>query len=76
VEAQAGALAVHDAATKAQQLADAAGVRLGPLLTLSEQGIGRPIPVARGVAAMASMPVEPGEVEVSVVVEARYRLAR
>lgn len=76
VEAQARALAVRDAAAKAQQLADAAGVRLGPLLTLSEQGIGRPMPVARGVAAMASMPVEPGEVEVTVVVEARYRLAR
>ena len=76
VEAQARALAVRDAATKAQQLADAAGVPLGPLLTLTEQGIGRPMPVARGVAAMASMPVEPGEVEVTVVVEARYRLAR
>jgi uncharacterized protein YggE len=76
VEAQARALAVRDAATKAQQLAEAAGVRLGPLLTLTEQGIGRPMPVARGVAAMASMPVEPGEVEVSVLVEARYRLAR
>lgn len=76
VEAQARALAVRDAATKAQQLADAAGVPLGPLLTLTEQGIGRPMPVARGVAAMASMPVEPGEVEVSVLVEARYRLAR
>jgi len=76
VEAQARALAVRDAATKAQQLADAAGVPLGPLLTLTEQGIGRPMPVARGVAAMASMPVEPGEVEVSVLVEARYRLGR
>ena len=76
VEAQARALAVRDAATKARQLADAAGVRLGPLLSLTEQGIGRPIPVARGVAAMASMPVEPGEVEVTVTVEARYRLDR
>jgi uncharacterized protein len=76
VEAQARALAVRDAATKARQLADAAGVRLGPLLTLSEQGIGRPVPVARGLSAMASMPVEPGEVEVTVVVEARYRIDR
>jgi uncharacterized protein YggE len=76
VEAQARTLAVRDAATKARQLADAAGVRLGALLSLSEQGIGRPIPVARGVAAMSSMPVEPGEVEVTVVVEARYRLDR
>ena len=76
VEAQARTLAVRDAATKAQQLADAAGVRLGPLLSLTEQGIGRPMPVARGVAAMASMPVEPGEIEVMVTVEARYRLAR
>jgi uncharacterized protein YggE len=76
VEAQARTLAVRDAATKAQQLADAAGVRLGPLLSLTEQGIGRPIPVARGISAMASMPVEPGEVEVTVIVEARYRLGR
>jgi uncharacterized protein YggE len=76
VEAQARTLAVRDAATKAQQLADAAGVRLGPLLSLTEQGIGRPMPVARGIAAMASMPVEPGEIEVTVTVEARYRLAR
>jgi len=76
VEAQARALAVRDAATKARQLAEAAGVRLGPLVSLTEQGTGRPFPVARGVSAMASMPVEPGEVEVTVTVEARYRLDR
>jgi uncharacterized protein YggE len=76
VEAQARTLAVRDAATKARQLADAAGVRLGALLSLTEQGIGRPMPVARGIAALASMPVEPGEVEVAIVVEARYRLDR
>jgi len=77
VEAQARTLAVRDAATKARQLADAAGVRLGPLLTLTEQGIGTPIlAAARRVAPMASIPVEPGEVEVTVVVEARYRIDR
>jgi hypothetical protein len=76
VEAQARALAVRDAATKAQQLAEAAGVRLGPLLSLTEQGIGRPMPMARTMSAMASMPVEPGELEVTVTVEARYRLSR
>jgi uncharacterized protein len=76
VEAQARTLAVRDAATKARQLADAAGVRLGPLLSLTEQAIGRPFPVTRGITAMASMPVEPGEVEVTVTVEARYRLDR
>lgn len=79
-EADARALAVRDAQARANQLAEAAGLRLGELISLTE---GVP-PLRPGVerygaavgAVMAPGPVEPGQLEIVVNVTARYRLAR
>jgi uncharacterized protein YggE len=69
---------VTDAHERARQLAAAAGVRLGDLLALTEGA--PPVPVAerfdRAALTAAPGPVEPGELEVVVSVEARYRLVR
>ncbi|HXH81752.1 MAG TPA: SIMPL domain-containing protein [Candidatus Tectomicrobia bacterium] len=74
-EAEARAAAARDAEAKARQLATAAGVRLGRLLSLTESGPARPL----GRAALASTPavagpVETGLHEVVVTVEARYSI--
>lgn len=66
----ARAAAVKDAMDKAQQLANAAGVTLGPVQTISEFGRGGPQPVME-MAAMrssADMPIAAGEVGLSVEV--------
>jgi uncharacterized protein YggE len=79
-EAQARAQAVRNAATKARQLADAAGVPLGELLSLTEGTGPRPVVerFARSTAAMAVAPgpVESGQLEVLVTVEAHYRIGQ
>jgi uncharacterized protein YggE len=80
-EGQARTRAVQDAAARARQLADAAGVKLGELVLLSE-GVAPPRPVVREFArasvasAMAPGPVESGEQEISTTVEAHFRIAR
>lgn len=71
-EAKARALAMQDAAAKAQQIAAAAGVRLGRLLSVTE---GSPVrPVVERFATMAPGPVEAGQVEVTVSLAARYAI--
>jgi len=72
-EARARALAVQDAAARARQVAAAAGVGLGPLLSVRESAPVRP--VARMTLATTVGPVEPGLLEVTVRVEARYAIA-
>jgi len=70
--ARARADAVRQAVTQARQLADAAGVTLGPILSIMEVTAGEPPqPAARdsAVAASAAVPVEPGTQDVSVTVE-------
>jgi uncharacterized protein YggE len=79
-QAQARALAVRDADAKARQLADAAGVRLGELVSLSE-GVAAPRPMGErfdvGVAtATAPGPVEPGQLEIVVILTAHYRIEK
>lgn len=62
--------AVKDAMDKARQLADAAGVTLGPVQSISEYSRGGPQPVME-MAAMrssADMPIAAGEVGLSVEV--------
>ena len=77
-ESEARALAVRAAATKAKEIAAAAGSRLGDLLSVTE-GVGpRPI-VAQAAAVMAARPsgpgpVEAGQLEIVVNVHARYRI--
>jgi len=73
---RARTLAVGDAAAKARTLAMAAGVTLGPLMSIQESTMNRPIPVfamARAVAAEA-VPVAEGEERVSVNVTMLYTI--
>jgi uncharacterized protein YggE len=61
--------AVADATAKAEVLAEAAGLTLGPVEEIAEGGAQRPVPFARMDMAMAeSVPVAPGEVSLDAVV--------
>ena len=64
----------------ADKVAEAGGVRLGELVTISEGTAARPvIPFARGELAVPGAgpgPVETGQLEVSVTVEARHWIDR
>ena len=77
-ETEARALAVKAAAATAGQLAAAAGVSLGPLVALTEDQASRPVVPRMTTAAMgaAAGPVESGQIEIVVNVEARYRIGR
>jgi uncharacterized protein YggE len=75
VEAEARARAVKEAASTAQQLAAAAGVRLGELVSLNEEASRPVMPrMAMAAAPLSAGPVESGQVEVAVSVEAQYRI--
>lgn len=78
-EAEARALAVANAAAKARTLAEAAGVRLGELLSLTE-GVAPPRPMIERFAAAGALagpgPIEPGQLEIAVSVTAHYRIVR
>jgi len=71
-EAEARALAVRDAGLRAGQIAAAAGVRLGRLLSATESAAAQPM--ARMVMTTMAGPVEPGQLEVTVSVETRYAI--
>ncbi len=73
LEAEARAAAVRAAKTKAETLAAAAEVTLGPLLRIGE-GIGTvdPGPIMRGAMMEASAPIATGEVDVRVSVTITY----
>ena len=72
-EAEARKLAVQNAAEKARQVAAAAGVRLGRLLSVTESGPVRPV-ARMTTMAMAPGPVEPGQLDVTITLEARYAI--
>lgn len=76
--AEARKLAVADAVARARQLADAAGARLGELVSLTEGVASAPV-VQRleraALSALAPGPIETGELEIVVTVEAHYRIA-
>lgn len=71
-EAKARAAAVAEARARAEQLASAAGVRLGPVLSITEQGGAGPMPMFARADAMPAPPVAPGSVGVTVSVEVVY----
>jgi len=78
-ESRARAEAVREATTRARELAAAAGVRLGELAWLSEASFSRPpigAPAFRAQFAGAPGPVEAGQLEITVTVEARWRISR
>lgn len=80
-EARARENAVREATARAEQLAAAAGRRLGALIWLGEGAMARPWPdqflrtTQMAIPAMAPGPVEPGQLEIAVTVDARWRLA-
>lgn len=75
--ADARAVAVRDAMMKAGQIADAAEVTLGPVLSITENGgMPRPVNMEMSTARMSdSVPVVAGEVSLSVSVSMRFAIA-
>lgn len=76
---QARIEAVKDALTRAKTLADAAGVKTGQLLEISEQSFSpRPVPMARAEMAMGraadAVPVAVGENSYSVTVNVMFAI--
>jgi uncharacterized protein YggE len=71
--------AATDARGKAEALAEAMGMRLGPVIEVTEGGaVGRPIPMARHAmlaeSFAANTPVQPGQLQVTASVTISYRL--
>ena len=71
---QARELAVQDALRKASLYAAAAGLRLGPILSIDEGGGTAPPPAYRMEAMLEATPVAEGEVSYSAAVTMRFRL--
>ena len=75
-QAEARQEAMADAAAKAEELAELAGVRLGQATFISESSAGQPpVPVLAEMAVMSaavSTPISPGEVEIRVTVQVVY----
>jgi uncharacterized protein YggE len=73
--AQARANAVRQAQEHAKQMADAAGVTLGRIRSITEMPVSPPSPLGReGAAATAPVPIEPGTQELAVMVELVYAI--
>jgi uncharacterized protein YggE len=74
---QARAAAIKAAQDKARQLAQAANVTLGKVISISEGGAVS-VPMVRTVSAVMSgegtVPIETGELEISVTVEMRFAI--
>jgi uncharacterized protein YggE len=77
-ESTARQAAVKNASAKAQELAGAAGVTLGAVQTISESVSGSPLPefrmAAAAPAAQASVPVEAGQMMVTIDVNIVYQI--
>jgi uncharacterized protein YggE len=75
-KAAARADAVRQALTQAEQLAEAAGVELGPIRSIVELPGAQPAPYrAEAADARQAVPVEPGTQELSVAVEVVHGIA-
>jgi hypothetical protein len=73
LRAQARTAAVTQAKEKAKQLADAAGVSLGPLLSITEgSSTPPPMPYAAQAKALNDVPVEPGSQQLLITVDLVY----
>jgi uncharacterized protein YggE len=73
--AQARANAVRQAQAHAKQMADAAGVTLGRIRSITEVPVSPPSPLGReGAAAASPVPIEPGTQELAVMVEVVYAI--
>ncbi|WP_323803546.1 SIMPL domain-containing protein [Sulfitobacter litoralis] len=68
--------AVSDAMARAKQLADAAGVKLGKVVSMSETSQGfRPMEMRSAQMKSMDMPIETGEVDVSAQVSLQFEIA-
>lgn len=84
LKAEARTQAVHQAQLQAEQMAKAAGVKLGAIRLISEVPANSPTPyydaVGRGAvgapAAAAPAPVEPGQQELSLTVDVVWEIAQ
>ncbi len=81
LQTQARALAVKNAAAKAQTLAEASGVTLGQPVTITETSLGGGPPIAFAAraefaedSALSSTPIEAGELTISVNVTIVYEI--
>jgi hypothetical protein len=72
---QALKVAVAQAKTKAQALADAAGRSLGGVVTIVEGGGSPPIPFSVGAASSGNTPIEAGTQDVQATVTVTYSLS-
>jgi uncharacterized protein YggE len=73
-------LAVEDAKTQAQELADAAGVKLGKILSLSANQQSGPVPVVEGKAYAgmggSAAPVAAGQLAITVYANITYEISQ
>jgi len=67
--------AVAQAKTKAQALADAAGLNLGGVVTMVEGGGATPLPFAVGAASSPNTPIQPGTQHVQATVTVTFALS-
>lgn len=76
--AQARTAAIHDAQTKAQQMASDAGVTLGRILLITETSAPPPTPLRADVAAAPAAAqvaqISPGEMNVTVTVQVTFAI--
>lgn len=77
-QAAARSKAVTDAQTRAQALADLSGIKLGPVMSMSEVVTGAPVPMYAMAdrASGGGGSISPGEVEVSYQVQVSYFIER
>ena len=78
LRAQARADAVKRAQAQAKQMADAAGIQLGAIRSITETPVAMPAvypSLAAADSAAGSVPIEPGSQELSVVVQVVYAIA-
>jgi uncharacterized protein YggE len=75
-QSQARASAVADALGKARQLAAAAGIRLGPVLSIRESTVSQPVPFRAMTARAEATPIEAGQLDVVVSVDLRQAIQR
>ena len=78
---QARKAAVEDAQTQATQIADAAGVKLGKILSINVSSSGQPVPMydvkgVGGAAASANVPVSAGQLVLEVDVNVSFELVQ
>jgi uncharacterized protein YggE len=78
LRAQARKDAMADARTRAEDLAELAGVKLGKPISVSESASAPPTPFSEkatmGVGGQEATPIQPGELEVSVTVDVLYAI--